>query len=107
MKKIVKIGEIGVDAGLVWIGDPCYIWEDGTAQEQIGDWSKFCAALEDTPHPQHKNFGTLGVAASSGLGDGRYPVYAEIENEVITSITVRFLEDAEYEDSEGEDVTDD
>ena len=23
--KIVKVGEIGVDAGLCWIGDPCFL----------------------------------------------------------------------------------
>jgi hypothetical protein len=98
VKKIVKIGEVAVDSGTVWCGDPCYLWDEGTAQQQIGDWSKFCDALEATPHPQYKNFGTLGVAATSGLGDGRYPVYAAIENGVILSLTVQFLSDDEEEE---------
>ena len=105
-KEIVQIGEIGVDSGLVYIGDPCYVWkEDGIARKQIGDWDQFCNTLDGVPYPLHHAFGILGVVAASGLGDGRYPVYATIEDWVITSITVKFLEDGD--EPEDEEIDDD
>ena len=33
----VKVGDIGVDAGLVWIGDPCYI-QDDSKHNPLKDW---------------------------------------------------------------------
>ena len=39
-----KIGEIGVDAGLCWVGDPCYIHHDGgkNKPDEFGkDWEEF------------------------------------------------------------------
>ena len=73
----VKVGDIGVDAGLVWIGDPCYI-QDDSPHNPLRDWGKFCKWLEED-NPLHvKAHGMLGVAASTGYGDGMYPVYARL-----------------------------
>jgi len=103
MKKL--IGNIGVDAGLVWIGDPCYIIHLRKAlPKTMGtNWAEFCASLGDH-YPTMKSFNYelgregLGVCASSGYGF--YPVYAEISDagdgcgERIRRITIEFDEDA-------------
>lgn len=97
--RTIKIGEVSVDAGLLWVGDPCYIWEeDASAKQAIGtSWSAFCDALGNE-YPTRKSFDGLGVAVSTGYGDGTYPVYAETDGKRIFSVTVKFEED------DGEDV---
>jgi hypothetical protein len=88
-KKLV--GRISVDAGICWVGDPCYL----EAAEPFKDWEKFCTSL-GTEYPTMKAFphsnGTqgLGVVVQTGCGDGSYPVYARVENNIVTSVTVEF-----------------
>ena len=43
----LEAGSIGVDAGLCWIGDPCYIiHSEGNKNEDLGeDWDEFCTNL--------------------------------------------------------------
>lgn len=105
------VGHIGVDAGLCWIGDPCYILHKNPAElpESLGeDWSGFCEELGEE-YPTAKSFNYtkgyegLGVVVSTGLGDGFYPVYAKIENldrlgKSVTAIYVDFLGDQEDDD---------
>jgi hypothetical protein len=95
-----QIGEIGVDAGLCWIGDPCYILHAEPAPKAIGkDWGEFCDLLhEDGAYPTckqlHYDLGHvgLGVVVSTGYGDGTYPVYAEFNDEGrVASVRVDFL----------------
>jgi len=48
MKK--HIGNIGVDAGLCWIGDPCYVLPEDSHEctgEAIHDWGVFCDIMRD------------------------------------------------------------
>lgn len=104
-----KIGEIGVDAGLCWIGDPCYILHrEGRNPEAIGkDWGDFCNKLHDSdsdePLAYQMNYDMghegLGVVVSTGYGNGCYPVYAEYKDGRIASVTVEFI----GEEDEGED----
>jgi hypothetical protein len=75
-----EVGVVGVDAGLVWIGDPCYILHPENPPEEIGKtWIDFCDKLdwEETTHQfRYDNGGEgLGVVVSSGYGDGTYPVF--------------------------------
>jgi hypothetical protein len=97
---IKKIGEIGVDAGLCWIGDPCYILHRGQSPRAIGkSWHDFCRILrEDDQYPVCKQFSYdlghpgLGVVVSSGYGDGLYPVFAEFNDEGrIAKVCVEFI----------------
>lgn len=93
------IGEIGVDAGLCWIGDPCYILHKEKPPEAIGkSWDEFCDILRDGDYPVRKQFNYdlghpgLGVLVSSGYGDGVYPVYAEFNDEGrIAKVWVEFI----------------
>lgn len=82
-----KVGVIGVDAGMCWIGDPCYVLhrEDRPKYEDIGkSWREFCREVEkrgidgptcaaqfnfDKGHPG------VGVCTRTGPGDGEYDVF--------------------------------
>lgn len=87
------VGRVGVDAGMVMVGDPCYLdkftdheFDDQKVETQKAkgkydySYSGACAATlsED-------GAGELGradaVAVSSGYGDGVYPVYAHYNHE--------------------------
>lgn len=105
-KRRKQIGEIGVDAGLCWIGDPCYILHKDQPPKAIGkDWSEFCDILNaDDQYPTCKQFNYdlghpgLGVVVSTGFGDGVYPVYAEINGEDrVTKVWVEFIDHASNE----------
>jgi hypothetical protein len=95
-----QIGEIGVDAGLCWIGDPCYILHKEQPPKAIGnDWEEFCDILhKDDQYPTCKQFdydlghAGLGVVVSTGYGDGTYPVYAEFNDEGrVARVWVEFI----------------
>jgi hypothetical protein len=94
------IGEIGIDAGVCWIGDPCYILHTDRLPKAIGkDWDGFCNLLyQDRPDQVCKQFdydsgfAGLGVAVSTGYGDGSYPVYAAFDPEGrIARICIEFI----------------
>ena len=98
------IGHIGVDAGLCWIGDPCYVLpDDGSQRENVQDWDEFCNIMAGHQHVSfdysmgHEG---LGVCVSTGYGDGYYPVVAEIIDDPdwgrrIKSVTITFIKDDE------------
>lgn len=78
---VIKIGECGVDAGLLMVGDPCYfVGKDAIINERCKDWSQACDDIfckdgleKDTPLDVYG----LGVAISTTFGDGSYPVYLQ------------------------------
>ena len=84
----VKVGEIGVDAGLCWVGDPCYIiGDDSHIKEECGieSWDDFCDIIEHgNPTKQQFNYSSghagLGCLVSTGFGDGSYDVLAKVED---------------------------
>ena len=44
------VGEIGVDAGLCWIGDPCYVLHANPPPSTVGrTWDEFPRAAEAVP----------------------------------------------------------
>lgn len=79
---------IGVDTGLCWVGDPCYIMhcEGGKMPKELGkNWDEFCSNIHDMKHYKQFNYDKghagLGVLISTGYGDGSYPVFAKISDE--------------------------
>lgn len=86
-----EVGAVDVDAGMIWVGDPCYIL-DGERPAGLGKvWNDFCDLFfkrsgygtdNDTGvasfgyHEEGTQDG-LGVAISTFYGDGSYPVYVE------------------------------
>jgi hypothetical protein len=106
----VKVGVIGVDAGLCWIGDPCYILHKSEKEkpEAIGtDWPDFvnrlygnnlCGESSCVVGKQMKydlGHSGLGVVVSTGYGDGLYPVYAEVKDGRVAKVWVDFMEDSD------------
>jgi hypothetical protein len=102
---IKQIGKVGVDSGLVWIGDPCYLLQ-GDRPESVGkDWSEFCDILDKKEDTETKSssfnhdFGHegLGVCSSTKRGDGTYPVYGIYEKGDIRKTPNGILIDFEIE----------
>jgi hypothetical protein len=89
-KRWTKLGVIGVDAGLCWIGDPCYLREGNAPFE---NWRAFCDALGYERY-QEFNYETgvpgLGIVTSTGVGDGTYPVYGEIVDGTMRRVLIDF-----------------
>lgn len=104
-----RVGEIGVDAGLCWIGDPCYVLhklptaDPNDYPKDIGfSWKEFCDILDEKERLQSRaaqfNFNAghpgLGVAVSTGWGDGTYGVYVRKAEGRVKAVMVIFDEDA-------------
>lgn len=113
-----KVGVIGVDAGICWVGDPCYILhkKDEERPKAIGkNWGEFCDILDSLHESQNDgalqlNYDMghpgLGVVVSTGYGDGEYPVYARLKRGRVAEIRVVFVDDDISTDNEGEDNED-
>ena len=101
------VGHIGVDAGLIYIGDPCYEVGSDTEGKFQGTWADFCNLLNDKekgekdgvfkiPYPLgHEG---QAIVVSSGYGDGNYPVYVERKDGRIARVIVDFMPDEDHED---------
>ena len=78
-----KIAEIGVDAGMVWVGDPAYSMTPDTPYPIATTWQGFVQQVFQRPFETQgfarfekvDGWGDVGVAVVSGDGDGVYPVY--------------------------------
>jgi hypothetical protein len=75
------IGNVHVDAGLMYLGDPCYVLGDD-ASDRVTDWHAFCDMLDKHAYPTAMIYkkGT-GAICSTGFGDGTYPVYVKFSDE--------------------------
>ena len=101
--KVTQIGTVGVDAGMLYLGDPCYVID-----KELGrmPWGEFLDKLYATdaaggnamhwtvrapfPNPAAGDF-PAGIVVTTGYGDGEYPVFAEINEEGrVMSVTVNF-----------------
>jgi hypothetical protein len=80
-------GSFGVDAGLCWIGDPCYVM--GGEDMIIDDEKGYSAPL---------GYG-VGMAVATGYGDGEYDVYVRrTEEGRIAEISIMFIDAKEIEE---------
>lgn len=78
--QMIKLGDIGVDAGLAGFfhNKPDY---DDT------QWSAFC----DQIHNGDAWLTADGFYSSSGYGDGFYSVYAKRQNDELVALEIRFI----------------
>jgi hypothetical protein len=101
MTKRERIGEIGVDAGLCWIGDRSYVLHAQNLPNDIGkNWADFCSRLgKRCPTKKQFNYDLghpgLGMCVSTGYGDGVYLVYAEYHDGHIARVVIEFIDDEE------------
>ena len=96
MRNWQKVGVIGVDAGLCWLGDPCYILGD-EASHRVRSWDRFCDELAEEERDGVTQWQTelgrdgLGVTVSTGYGDGEYPVFIRRNADgIISAVKVVF-----------------
>ena len=89
------VGHIAVDAGLCWVGDPCYALPDDRSQTVGGDWSEFCNQMRGRDHRSFEGISGhegVGVCVETGWGDGFYPVHiTRSADGRIASVTVTFI----------------
>lgn len=121
---LVKVGEVGVDAGMVMVGDPCYLarFVKNSPTSHGGEHFDVSTTdmIENSPDGAEHAFSYLGacnaslsearggelgggdaVCVSSGYGDGVYPVFIQYDdNGHVACLIVEF--NGESED-EGED----
>ena len=96
-----NVGYVAVDAGCIWVGDPCYVLpDDASHADSVRDWSEFCEKLDNQSNSTSFKFNNghhgLGVVVPSGWGDGYYPVYiTESDDGRVASVTVVFIEEEE------------
>ena len=86
---------VAVDAGMNWIGDPCYVMGQD-ASHGVENWNEFCERMDDLGSPAvSEPLGDgVGVAVQSGYGDGRYEVEVETCEDGATPkrVTITFVD---------------
>jgi len=93
-----QVGTIGVDAGLCWVGDPCYCVTPDANNHPARTWQEFCDKLQAkevkgvAQWDYAMGHSGLGVSVSTGYGDGEYPVYIRRNEEGrIAEVRVKFI----------------
>ncbi|MBT61113.1 MAG: hypothetical protein CMA63_06155 [Euryarchaeota archaeon] len=98
---------VNVDAGCIWIGDPCYVLGND-ASSRVNDWvDDFCEKLDYDKNVNQPLGKGVGLCIDSGYGDGRYPVEVEVDtfSGRVKSVTISFIED-HYDDDDEENNDD-
>jgi hypothetical protein len=91
-----QIGTLGVDAGLMYLGDPCYVMTQDCSHAFAGNWNNFCEMLmKDGYSDVMKYQDGIGIMVGTGYGDGEYPVFIERKDGRVASVTVEFISDDE------------
>lgn len=96
------IGDVWVDSGTVWIGDPCYVISK-EANNSPDTWSEYCDLVSDKfdgPERFTQPFGPgIGLEIQTTWGDGSYPVHVERNDDgKITKAIIDFDYDDDSED---------
>jgi len=99
------VGSFGVDSGQAMVGDPCYLdqWKTNQDDEwdlegKVGEYSYQGASATTIGNVAGTIGGGLAVVFSTGYGDGVYPVYAQFnEDGRVAKIVIDFIDDEDEE----------
>jgi hypothetical protein len=98
LDNLILAGQIIIDSGQAMVGDPCYLDEWDTNQndeweltDKVGDYSYQGASATTLANC----YGQLGrgsaVVFSTGYGDGLYPVYVQMnEDGRVSKVVIDF-----------------
>lgn len=99
---LVQIGTVGIDAGMLYLGDPCYfierplgampwgtfletMYEATGEKENAAYWPVRMKYAETDPRAFQ-----AGMVVTTGDGDGEYPVYAVIKDGRVRRVVIDF-----------------
>jgi hypothetical protein len=106
-----RAGWIGVDAGIIWVGDPCYLKGALGGKDDQVTWQRFCdrawaeaEARGDKWGPAEPLGQDLGFWIPSGYGDGRYPVTVEYHDGRPMRVTIEFFATEDQFQDEDDDA---
>jgi hypothetical protein len=81
-----KIGEVAVDSGLMTISDATRFWDSYDCQDCGPTYERLCALSNSAVGAIDEATGIF--IASTGIGDGIYPVKARWENSALCAVMV-------------------
>jgi hypothetical protein len=111
-ESLVKVGQVFVDAGIIWVGDPCYVMSPESSHGPK-TWDEFCGLTFDKQHeikvpgvddariPTIPLGDGIGICFPTVYGDGSYPVYGVIKDGAIHQIRIDIS--GEYDEEDDED----
>ena len=88
MPKGKLIGHCPVDSGQIMLIDPCYVLADNNTDDK--NLNQLYLDICDVTIEQGAGEIELGVATSTYIGDGNYPVYADMEGKRVKSVSIVF-----------------
>jgi hypothetical protein len=103
-------GEVAVDAGMLWIGDPCYVFFRPAPADFGANWKGFVQRVFERErngsmgvaqfrrHPREEGYvadwDALGCTVATGFGDGVYTLEVRRhETGRIAELRIKFLKD--------------
>ena len=96
-------GRIGVDTGMVIVGDPRYFATPDSDEHPAKDWKAFLRLLRRKQHRgiaqlhYRRGHAGLGVVVGGFGGDGVFPVYVRRDGNMVAEMRVDFLGEPEEE----------
>lgn len=112
--KLQRIGTVLIDSGCLVMIDPCYLYDSDNKgkvkglDDKLDTWHKVCDWI-DNKHPKFNETKAYpiningGLLVHSAVGDGEYPVYANIVNNEMRQIVIDFWQELEYPNEELDD----
>lgn len=91
-RRWLRVGSVGVDSGMIMLGDPCYVAADSHPDHPVHDWGRFLDELRRQGGEDWQTAEMEGaVVVSSGYGDGEYPVEVRMEGGRVAAVRVTFI----------------
>lgn len=76
--KRVNVGSVGVDSGMIFVSDPCYISKNKPLSDPK-QWDEFCRHRELSPEAFMSMYD--GIACQTNGGDGEFPVFVTLDED--------------------------